>query len=259
MKNNKGITLIALIVTIIVLIILAGVAIAMLRGDNGILNRASEAKYENSIGAFDEQVRLAQMALRTNITANMVNAGTEGYIATLQTNKDVTPNTTPNNFTKLVNEVRKDLGVAENDTGFKTENFSVVGYLDVEGSASVDGEGYILITYTDNALRSSLPKGTVADNANTAENVAKWRCNGIDFIVPGEKIASANQAVLAYVIKVTNYKCELSNAILTDSTTVNGSGDFGKASFDVTTVKNAVTKAGSVGWTIKAASSPAKV
>ena len=65
MKNNKGITLIALIVTIIVLIILAGVAIAMLRGDNGILNRASEAKYENSIGAFDEQVRLAQMALRT--------------------------------------------------------------------------------------------------------------------------------------------------------------------------------------------------
>ena len=43
MKNNKGITLIALVVTIIVLLILAGVSIAMLTGQNGILNRASQA------------------------------------------------------------------------------------------------------------------------------------------------------------------------------------------------------------------------
>ena len=42
MKNNKGITLIALVVTIIVLLILAGVSIAMLTGQNGILNRASQ-------------------------------------------------------------------------------------------------------------------------------------------------------------------------------------------------------------------------
>ena len=43
-KKNKGITLIALVVTIIVLIILAGISIAMLTGQNGILNRATEAK-----------------------------------------------------------------------------------------------------------------------------------------------------------------------------------------------------------------------
>ena len=42
-NNTKGITLIALIVTIIVLIILAGVAIGMLRGDNSIIQRAYEA------------------------------------------------------------------------------------------------------------------------------------------------------------------------------------------------------------------------
>ena len=45
MKNRKmqekGITLIALVVTIIVLLILAGISIAMLTGQNGILNRAS--------------------------------------------------------------------------------------------------------------------------------------------------------------------------------------------------------------------------
>ena len=48
MKNNKkmskGITLIALVVTIIVLLILAGISIMMLTGDNGILKRAGQAK-----------------------------------------------------------------------------------------------------------------------------------------------------------------------------------------------------------------------
>ena len=42
--RNKGITLIALVITIIVLLILAGVTIAALSGDNGILTRAKEAK-----------------------------------------------------------------------------------------------------------------------------------------------------------------------------------------------------------------------
>ena len=43
-KHESGITLIALIITIIVLLILAGVAIVTLTGDNGILGKASNAK-----------------------------------------------------------------------------------------------------------------------------------------------------------------------------------------------------------------------
>ena len=43
-KNNRGITLIALVITIIVLLILAEVTIATLTGDNGILTKATEAK-----------------------------------------------------------------------------------------------------------------------------------------------------------------------------------------------------------------------
>ena len=42
-ESNKGITLIALVITIIVLLILAGVSIAMLTGQNGILTQANEA------------------------------------------------------------------------------------------------------------------------------------------------------------------------------------------------------------------------
>ena len=54
LKENKGITLIALVITIIVLLILAGVSIAMLTGENGILNQAAKAKNETEIAQANE-------------------------------------------------------------------------------------------------------------------------------------------------------------------------------------------------------------
>ena len=57
-KSAKGITLIALVITIIVLLILAGVTIATLTGDNGILTQASRAKEENEKAEIIEQIRL---------------------------------------------------------------------------------------------------------------------------------------------------------------------------------------------------------
>ena len=42
--KNKGITLIALVITIIVLLILAGVSLSMISGENGILSKAQQAK-----------------------------------------------------------------------------------------------------------------------------------------------------------------------------------------------------------------------
>ena len=54
MKNNKGITLIALVITIIVLLILAGVSIAMLTGENGILNQASKAGSSTQVAEAKE-------------------------------------------------------------------------------------------------------------------------------------------------------------------------------------------------------------
>ena len=54
LKNNKGITLIALVITIIVLLILAGVSIAMVTGQNGILNQASRAGAETQVAEAKE-------------------------------------------------------------------------------------------------------------------------------------------------------------------------------------------------------------
>ncbi len=63
---NKGITLIALVITIIVLLILAGVSIATLTGDNGILTKAQTAKTETEKASEEEQVKLAAMNAAMN-------------------------------------------------------------------------------------------------------------------------------------------------------------------------------------------------
>ena len=57
-KNVKGITLIALVITIIVLLILAGVSIAMLTGENGILSQAQKADVETRGAAVEEAKNL---------------------------------------------------------------------------------------------------------------------------------------------------------------------------------------------------------
>ena len=59
-ERQKGITLIALVITIIVLLILAGVSIAMLTGDNGILNQANDSKIETAVGTVKEQIKSSQ-------------------------------------------------------------------------------------------------------------------------------------------------------------------------------------------------------
>lgn len=62
-KENEGITLIALVITIIVLLILAGITIATLTGDNGILTKTNEAKEQTEIGKEKEIVKLATTAV----------------------------------------------------------------------------------------------------------------------------------------------------------------------------------------------------
>ena len=64
-KKNSGITLIALVITIIVLLILAGISIATLTGENGILTQAGNAKDETTQAKCEEMVRLAITSLQT--------------------------------------------------------------------------------------------------------------------------------------------------------------------------------------------------
>jgi Tfp pilus assembly major pilin PilA len=79
MKEQKGITLIALVITIIVLLILAGVSIAMLTGENGILTKATSAKSTTTAAEQYEAVKLALAEIVANkLSGETSLAGTDG-------------------------------------------------------------------------------------------------------------------------------------------------------------------------------------
>ena len=61
MKNNKGVTLVALVVTIIVLIILAGISINLILGDNGIITIAKKAKENTELARIEEETELNEL------------------------------------------------------------------------------------------------------------------------------------------------------------------------------------------------------
>ena len=67
LKKNQGITLIALVVTIIVLIILAGISISMLVGENGIIMQAQKAKEKTQIASEDELRKLTILEANTHL------------------------------------------------------------------------------------------------------------------------------------------------------------------------------------------------
>ena len=78
MRNQKGITLVALVITIIVLLILAAVTIAALGGSNGILTNASNAQVQNELGEAKDLIKLAiNEGINEYYTSTYVNGSAE--------------------------------------------------------------------------------------------------------------------------------------------------------------------------------------
>ena len=78
--ETSGITLIALIITIIVLLILAGISIATLTGDNGVLNKASDSKIVSALGTAKDEINLkAQEAMSDYYESIYVSNGSSEF------------------------------------------------------------------------------------------------------------------------------------------------------------------------------------
>ena len=152
MKNNqKGITLVALVITIIVLLILAGVTIASLSGDNGILNRGKEAKQMNEIGQAIDQINLiAQEAIEEHFAVK--------YAEKTTSTKEIGTNTV----------------TAETIKGHANPGETVQAFIDSElntnpgpgkiGSASVTKAGNEYTVTTSDGTKTA--KGTVNDSGD---------------------------------------------------------------------------------------------
>ena len=80
MKKNGGITLIALVVTVIVLLILAGISISMLTGQNGILTNAAKAKEQTEAASDLEYLQLKAYDAVTNYYASSKTGSENEYI-----------------------------------------------------------------------------------------------------------------------------------------------------------------------------------
>ena len=113
MRNKEsGITLIALVITIIVLLILAGISIQMLTGENGIINRAGEAKDKTGQAEVIEKIKLAYM-----------NSDIDNY----------TSEESVSNLNKIKEELEKTYGAG---------NVKVVDNYDGTHSANINGKIY---------------------------------------------------------------------------------------------------------------------
>ena len=75
-KEISGITLIALVITIIVLLILAEISISMLSGENSILKQAGRAKEETERASQEEQIKIATMEAASNLEETIYNGVT---------------------------------------------------------------------------------------------------------------------------------------------------------------------------------------
>ena len=99
MKNQRGITLIALVVTIVVLLILAGTSIAMLSGETGIISNAQRAKMGNKEGEVISRMDFAYDTVKTQIVVD----------SSLGTTYDAT---TAENMAKFEKLVLTELGIS---------------------------------------------------------------------------------------------------------------------------------------------------
>ena len=184
LKNTKGITLIALVVTIIVLLILAGVSIAMLTGNNGILTQGKRAKEEQAHAAVKEGIMLLYNEYKTKQEVNAskvqeetkvastelvkiaANSGAEGATENLGTFKDFIQSKNIINSDGIIN-VRNLLGQTLSlGNGTSKESGDVYVF--------EEQDDYYNLTYYNKQIQQS--KIYQIKNENAGEKVGACHC-----------------------------------------------------------------------------------
>ena len=90
LKNKKGITLIALVVTIVVLLILAGVTISLLLDENGIIAKSKDARTETRVSQIEDEVGMWKQHNFINKESNQAQESAETMLANLISRKLLT-------------------------------------------------------------------------------------------------------------------------------------------------------------------------
>ncbi len=260
MEKNKGVTLIALVITIIVLLILAGVSISTLTGQNGILKRAIEAKNTTEVASEKEGIQMAvttsQMASAnyTSIKKDGLQSELNSYFGkektTLEDNKDGSYTVTMNN-SKRKYTIEDDGSIIEgvydkwNGTDSKeptekTSNeihiYTVAELKWIADKVNNDGntfDGYTI--YLENNLDFGA-RETSGTWENTENEALKWTAIGKQKDIPLKATFEGNNHIIKGVY-------------INDETKFNGI--FGNSSSILNlTVKNSYIKGGNASGTV---------
>ena len=183
-SNQTGITLIALVVTIVVLLILAGVSINALFGDSGIINKAKDAQNKMDQAVENDQKGINELSnwLDSKINGNSGGNTTGGNT----TGGDANPSTTPK-ISTLVGTVVDKNTKAEDAYGNKItipKGFKVVAHGTAAGSATYTysgdnipavQDGIVIENGTDGNQFVWVPVGTIKNKDNTTNTITLGR------------------------------------------------------------------------------------
>ena len=156
-NNQRGITLIALVVSIVVLIILAGVSIAMLVGENGIITQAQRAKENTELAEQKEKEDMESLENQMNEYLMGIKQVTDENPGTLEGNGTATEPYTINSIEDLVVFAYN----TRNGTTYKGEFVNLGLSLDFKSDKSyiqAEREDYAQYGYTGN-LKEALTSG----------------------------------------------------------------------------------------------------
>ena len=184
-SNQTGITLIALVVTIVVLLILAGVSLNAIFSENGIIKRAQDAQNKMDQAAENDQKGINELSnwLDSKINGNSGGNTTGGNT----TGGDDNPTTTTTKISTLVGKVVDKNTKAEDTYGNKItipKGFKVVAHGTVAGSATYTysgdnipavQDGIVIENGTDGNQFVWVPVGTIKNKNNTTNTITLGR------------------------------------------------------------------------------------
>ena len=196
-KKAKGITLIALVVTIIVLLMLAGISIQMLTGNNGILTKTSDAKTATDIADIKEQIQIdiigKQAKNQGDISDSELKEILEKY-GTINYEEDETT-------IKSITTTKGNYEIAISDIWSRTTSGVSVGDI-FDSTGEEDGKLHIgdFINYTARTWNetdmTTIAKTGVTPNNSTSLPSSSYQFGG--FVVGGSRDGNATSYSTSY-------------------------------------------------------------
>ena len=131
-ETERGITLIALVITIIVMLILAGISISMIAGDNGILNRAGESSFKTRVATIQEELEMyksQKLMEDINFDESTLDANAQSESLDYNTMKDGETGDITDIFPDLTEKEKSNIEIINGEIVYKTKDDKEIEWL----------------------------------------------------------------------------------------------------------------------------------